>query len=111
MGRRTAYLQNFTAIKIDSGTNNLALTKEVSRGVHKLLRIHSLDRIAPTATKYLYSAMSFHSRHPLPLSSTPKDIREMGTGLKRKDFWDSLGGQALVMIGRWYSRQPLTSHK
>ena len=52
----------------DSGTNYLALTKEVSRGVHKLLRIHSA---APTATKYLYSAMSFHCRHPLPLFSTP----------------------------------------
>ena len=27
------------------------------------------------------------------------------------EFWDSLGGQVLVMIGPWYSRQPLTNHK
>ena len=34
----------------------------------------------------------------------------MATNFTRNDFWDHLGGQALVMIGRWYSRQPLTNH-
>ena len=27
----------------------------------------------------------------------------------RSDFWDHFGGQALVMIGGWYSRHPLTN--
>ena len=27
------------------------------------------------------------------------------------DFWDRLGGQELIMIGRLYSSQPLTNHK
>ena len=35
----------------------------------------------------------------------------MGTSVGLNDFWDRLGGQALVIIGRWYSRQPLTNHK
>ena len=34
----------------------------------------------------------------------------MDTRFERNDFWDRLGEQALVMIGRWYSRQPLTNH-
>ena len=34
----------------------------------------------------------------------------MGTCFRRNDCRDCLGGQALVMIGRWYSRQPLTNH-
>ena len=35
----------------------------------------------------------------------------MGTRFQRNDSWDRLRGQALVKIGRWYSRQPLTNHK
>ena len=35
----------------------------------------------------------------------------MGTSFWRGDFWDHLGAQALVMIGGWYSRQPLTNHE
>ena len=35
----------------------------------------------------------------------------MGTSFARSDFWDGLVGQALAMIGRWYSRQPLTNQK
>ena len=35
----------------------------------------------------------------------------MGTSFVRSDFWDHLGGHALVMIGRWYSRQPSTNNK
>ena len=38
-------------------------------------------------------------------------VGRMGTSFGRNDFWDRLGGQALVMIGRWYLRQPLTNHK
>ena len=34
----------------------------------------------------------------------------MGTIFQCNDFLDRMGGQALVMIGRWYSRQPLTNH-
>ena len=34
----------------------------------------------------------------------------MAKNFTRNDFWDHLRGQALVMIGRWYSRQPLTNH-
>jgi len=33
----------------------------------------------------------------------------MGKSSERSDFWDHFGGQALVMIGGWYSRQPLTN--
>lgn len=33
----------------------------------------------------------------------------MGTKLLAQQ-WDCLGGQKLVMIGQWYSRQPLTNH-
>lgn len=29
----------------------------------------------------------------------------------RIDFWDRLGGKVLVMIGRWYSKQPITNQK
>jgi len=36
---------------------------------------------------------------------TPESLRGMGTRLRGR------GGQALIMIGRWYSRQPLTNHK
>ena len=44
---------------------------------------------------------------PLPLDT----IRGMDTRFRRSNVWDRLGGQAVVMIGRWYSRQPLTNHK
>ena len=27
------------------------------------------------------------------------------------DFWEGVGGEVLVLIGRWYLRQPLTNHK
>ena len=42
---------------------------------------------------------------------TPEAIRGLGTSFRRNDFWDLLDGQTLAMIGRWYSRQPLTNHK
>ena len=45
------------------------------------------------------------------LFATPEILRGMGTSFQRKDFWVRLGGQALVMIGRWYSRPALTNHK
>ena len=31
-------------------------------------------------------------------------LGRMGTSFGRSAFWDRSGGQALVMIGRWYSR-------
>ena len=34
----------------------------------------------------------------------------MGTSFGCSDFWECLGGQALVMIGQWHSRQPLTNN-
>ena len=27
------------------------------------------------------------------------------------DFWEGVGGEVSVLIGRWYSRQTLTNHK
>ena len=42
---------------------------------------------------------------------TPETLGRMGTSFGCSDFWDCLGGQALVMIGQWHSRQPLTNHK
>ena len=38
-------------------------------------------------------------------------IGGMGTSYRRNDFWVRLGGQTVVMIGRWCLRQPLTNHK
>ena len=38
-------------------------------------------------------------------------LGRMGTSFGRSDFWDRSGGQALVMIGRWFSRQLLTIRK
>ena len=35
----------------------------------------------------------------------------MGTGFGRSAFWVRSGGQAFVMIGRWFSRQPLANRK
>ena len=40
-----------------------------------------------------------------------RNSRENGTSCGCSDFWDCLSGQALLMIGRWYSRQPITNHK
>jgi len=42
---------------------------------------------------------------------TPETRGRISTSFRRNHFRDRLGGQALVMIGRWYSRQPLTNHK
>ena len=42
---------------------------------------------------------------------TSESLGRMGTSFVCRDFWDRLGGQALVMIGQWYLRQPLTNHK
>ena len=41
---------------------------------------------------------------------TPETRGRMGTSFRCSDFSDRLGGQALVVIGRWHSRQPLTNH-
>ena len=35
----------------------------------------------------------------------------MGTSFGISDFLDRLGRQELIIIGRWYSGQPLTNHK
>ena len=35
----------------------------------------------------------------------------IGKSSGRSDFWHHFGGQALVIIGGWYSRQPLTNQK
>ena len=34
----------------------------------------------------------------------------MGTNFRGNEFWNPLGGQTLVMISRWYSRQQLAHH-
>ena len=41
----------------------------------------------------------------------PHSRGRMGTSPGHSDFWIVWGGQAFVMIGRWYSRQPLTNFK
>ena len=41
---------------------------------------------------------------------TPETRGRMGTSFGCSDFWDCLGGQALVMTDQWHSRQPLTNH-
>ena len=38
-------------------------------------------------------------------------VRVYKGSFRRNDFWDKLVGKALVMIGRWYSRQPSTNHR
>ena len=42
---------------------------------------------------------------------TPETRGRISTSFRRNHFSELSGGQALVMIGRWYSRQPLTKHK
>ena len=41
------------------------------------------------------------SGHHLRKFLTPETRRKMGTNFRRSDFWDRLGGQALLMIGSW----------
>ena len=43
--------------------------------------------------------------------STTETIRDMGTSFQGNDFWVRLGGQALVVIGRWCSGQPGTNQR
>ena len=40
----------------------------------------------------------------------PHSLNCNENGYKLWMQWDRLGGQALVMIGEWWSRQPLTTH-
>lgn len=44
------------------------------------------------------------------LCGTPHSGNYKGYGYKFRcnDFWDRSGGQALLLIGGWYPRQPLT---
>ena len=44
-----------------------------------------------------------------PLQNSREERKRMGKSSGRSDFWDHFGGQALVMIDGWYSRQPLTN--
>ena len=39
-----------------------------------------------------------------------RNYKGMVTSFRRNDLWDRLGGQTLVMIGRWYSRQQLANY-
>ena len=47
----------------------------------------------------------------IPLLSYTVTYGRMGTSFGRSDFWGSLGGQALVRIVRWYSRQQLDKYE
>ena len=40
-----------------------------------------------------------------------RNYKGYGYNFRRNDFWVRLGGQALVVIGRWCSRQPGTNHR
>ena len=68
----------------------------ISRGYHAGKPIESV----------VYYLMEHNIQFPIP-----ETIREMGTSFWFNHFWDPLGGQAIVLIGWWYSRQPLTNHK
>ena len=48
-------------------------------------------------------AMTFNviRGHHLRKFVTPETTRRMGTSFRRSDFWDRLGGQALLVIGSW----------
>ena len=47
------------------------------------------------------------SNYQFPSSET---LGKMGMSFACSDFRDRLGEQVLVMIGQWYSRQPLTNN-
>ena len=44
-------------------------------------------------------------------SPSQKTMKGMGTNFWHHNYWDCLGLQEILMIGPWYSRQPLTNHK
>ena len=56
--------------------------------------------------------ISSHLRYGVnTLYPTSETQRKMGKSFGRTDFWDRLGGQGLVMIGQWFSKQPSTNFK
>ena len=46
-----------------------------------------------------------------PTLSTSEALGRISTSFRCSNFWDCLGTQALVIIGRWYPGQLLTNHK
>ena len=56
------------------------------------------------------TSRGFEDRITQRLSTLLKLLR-MGTRFECRDFWDRSGGNALVMIGCWYSRKPLANHR
>ena len=63
------------------------------------------------STTSTQSLLSVKPQSQIGQFPSPETLGRMGTSFWRRDFWDSLGGRALVMIGRWwYSRRPLTNH-
>ena len=68
-------------------------------------KVHS----CATQKKNCFSWEVWSSWDKMAAPQQVETIRGMGTSFRHHDFWDRLGGQALVMIGRWYSRQPLTN--
>ena len=77
-------------------------TRETSAPIEKPFRAKT--RTTNELNPHMTAAHSVHF-------PTPETVRQMGTSFRCNHFWDRLGGQALVMIGWWYSRQPLTNHK
>ena len=73
--------------------------------------------IVPTTWSFFYLFIRkniIHWHHAKAVKGTLVNVLlgRMGKSFGCSDFWDRLGGQALVVIGRWYSRQPLlTNHK
>ena len=61
----------------------------------------------------VFFSFSTSSNHSGLVRNTPlfDTLGRTGSSFGCSDFWDGLGGQALVMIGRWYSRQTSTNHK
>ena len=83
-----------------------------SRGHYTSLRITAYE-LRSALAQYKKKSLSrevWSSGNKMAAPQQVETIRGMGTSFRHHDFWDRLGGRALVMIGRWYSSQPLTNH-
>ena len=79
-------------------------------------RSNHLSYVGKTRGKFSELLTSFFSLFQHFFFSLGEDVcymfisfcsKENGLSFGRCDFWDCFwGGQALVMIGQWYSRQP-----
>ena len=61
----------------------------------------------------VFFILSTSSNHSGLVRNTPTldTLGRIGSSVGCSDLWDGLGGQALVVIGRWYSRKTLNNPK